>query len=483
MEKFDDKRGPKEVEWLPKRQNPVPIYTRSRNKRSTGSLVIVFSLVGMFIFGLTALIIQRLINTLPGMEDMHPGLLSVSGLVNRRHLPPKPWDKPKTTPIKYRNSKHNNKDEEQNDNSYHSSTYKETRKEHEESHPPQDTERIQSFVRNLRKPLYKPMFFESYDVNNCPDTPPPNYPMEWPILDILNNWNPHNTTFPSLSQRPSIYQGLCRFDHKTEFSKALAYRNAELPFILRDDPQVNEVVERWNQPTYLPSVLGSDIQYSAEYSKTNHLMYYKSQKPKILQRLGFKNWKPPMSTVKITYDKWVEKALQPLEETGPDKPHWYFRINGKKEDHFMYEELPFFKPKKNFYIVNDKEGRGINCRFGMRGNIAEAHFDGSRNFVMIFGGERRYILSHPKSCSKLGLYPRGHPSARHSALDWSKPDLESFPEFREAMANEVVMQAGDALYLPTSWLHFIISLDLNWQCNARSGVTHEFKDHIKTCGF
>jgi len=34
-------------------------------------------------------------------------------------------------------------------------------------------------------------------------------------------------------------------------------------------------------------------------------------------------------------------------------------------------------------------------------------------------GIRRYVLLPPSECSRLHLLPRQHPSARHSALDWS----------------------------------------------------------------
>jgi len=119
----------------------------------------------------------------------------------------------------------------------------------------------------------------------------------------------------------------------------------------------------------------------------------------------------------------------------------------------------------------------------MKGVIAENHFDGSRNSIAVLGGSRRYILSHPNQCDKLALYPKGHPSARHSAVDWTDPNLTEFPEFAEATANEVVLTAGQVLYLPTEWFHFIVSLELNFQCNSRSGITNHFKEHIHRCGF
>jgi hypothetical protein len=34
----------------------------------------------------------------------------------------------------------------------------------------------------------------------------------------------------------------------------------------------------------------------------------------------------------------------------------------------------------------------------------------------------RYILQPPSECDKLELYERGHPSARHSRIDWSNMD-------------------------------------------------------------
>ena len=116
-------------------------------------------------------------------------------------------------------------------------------------------------------------------------------------------------------------------------------------------------------------------------------------------------------------------------------------------------------------------------------SCTENHFDGSRNSIVVLGGERRYILSHPDQCENLALYPKDHPSGRHSAVDWSNPDLDSFPQFSQARTNEVVLQAGDVLYLPTNWFHYIISLDLNFQCNTRSGLNPEYMAPIKKCGF
>jgi hypothetical protein len=192
-----------------------------------------------------------------------------------------------------------------------------------------------------------------------------------------------------------------------------------------------------------------------------------------------------MELIEMSFEDWHQKA-EDIKTDAPDQERFYFRINAvKKGPHeFLYEELPIFEPvDNNFFMVEPKEQRGINCRFGMKGVIAETHYDQSRNFIVLLKGQRRYVLTHPKYCKGLGLYPMIHPSGRHSAIDWTNPDLSKFPTFREVEVQEVVLQAGDALYLPTFWFHFIVSLNLNYQCNARSGTTMEHVHHVHECGF
>jgi len=340
-------------------------------------------------------------------------------------------------------------------------------------------------MKELRKRDYEPVHFDN-DAD-CPPTPSPDYPKTFRMKKIITNWNPDDT-----EPRKKIYQGICRFDYVKDHHKILAYRNAEKPFVIRDDPRVLRTVERWNDPTYLHRLLG-DTDYRTEYSLNNHFMYWNMGRKETP-----KDWKPPTDMIKMSYPDWFEKANVTDDKLGRDNPHWYFRLIGsgrnsgknnrhknnrrsKESSENLFDELPFFQPKKSVYMVNPTEQRGIHCRFGMRGVIAENHYDGSRNMVALLGGERRYILAHPDQCTPLYLLPKSHPSGRHSAVDWSNPDWEEFPDFAEAKANEIVMQAGDVLYLPTFWFHYIISLEINFQCNTRSGMEYGYKKDIDRC--
>ena len=155
--------------------------------------------------------------------------------------------------------------------------------------------------------------------------------------------------------------------------------------------------------------------------------------------------------------------------------------------------MPLFDTsRRSLFISEPKLNRGIHCRFGMAGIIAEAHYDGSRNMVAELGGppghpnsgRRRYILAAPDQCDAVYMLPHGHPSGRHSQVDWSRPvDETKFPKFYGMRAHEVILEAGDVLYIPHYWFHYIMSLGTNYQCNARSGHNNIGADKLKKCGF
>lgn len=141
--------------------------------------------------------------------------------------------------------------------------------------------------------------------------------------------------------------------------------------------------------------------------------------------------------------------------------------------------FPIFEHKESFFQPVPEQQRGIHCRYGMPGIIAEAHIDAGRNYIAMVRGRKRYILSPPSECANLGILPTG-PSARHSYYDWSAPpDIE---KMRNATGIEVILEAGDALYLPAMWFHFIVSLSVNIQCNSRSGTPPHGLAEMAECG-
>jgi hypothetical protein len=104
--------------------------------------------------------------------------------------------------------------------------------------------------------------------------------------------------------------------------------------------------------------------------------------------------------------------------------------------------------------------------------------------VAILKGRKRYILNPPKACRTLGVnVDSKHPSFRHSMVDWS--DLGAAKKYRFDIAEsvETIVNAGEVLYIPSFWFHYVISLEYNVQCNSRSGAPENGigEDVIKMC--
>jgi Cupin-like domain len=434
---------------------------------------------------------------------------------------------------------------------YHPPDYPTVRQEFLARHLNLTIDDMHQAVHDWRRPdpstffnTIKETYQHYYDVWNCPtDRIPPHYPYAWRAMDVLRHWNPDVTSAPPHN---AIHHSLCVFDwRRPEHRSAVyLYRDAEVPFVLRQHDDVTATAYRWSQPNYLSRLLsnrndavsnsttGGTIiatKQRNEHSTNNHFMFWRlPPKPKRFRRDSphnviesppspptENNFVPPTDNVELTFDEWLHRAHALEHVTDAEQvtmEHWYFRLNAglPKFNTYLYDELPMFQPvfdesngggggdaksnpdqtdyqQRPLFMVDSTQQRGINCRFGMRGVIAEAHFDPTRNWILILSGQRRYILAHPSQCPNLELYPKGHPSGRHSSINWSTIARDQYRNytgpFAQAMVQEVVLQGGDALYLPTSWFHFIVSLNINYQCNARSGETLEHREDIKRCGF
>lgn len=298
-------------------------------------------------------------------------------------------------------------------------------------------------------------------------------------MDITNNWNTDDTDIPEIH-----YDSLCHFNfqNKTDLMLAYRYRDAEVPFVVYNIPEVDTVASKWNDIDYLGKLLGSK-KYRTETSRDNHFMYWSKLRGSFARSEEGKQWHSPTNIISSKFDDWLELAVKGQNKSLDERNHQYFRVSSDLGNPWLSKELPFFKQKKTLFMVDPTQQRGIHCRFGMRSVIAEAHFDGSRNSVVMLGGLRRWILAHPKECVNMHMLPVGHPSGRHSAVDWSKPDYEKYPNFGKVVANEVILQPGDFLFVPTNWIHYIVSLNINFQCNARSGRSNMYDGNMKACGF
>lgn len=336
------------------------------------------------------------------------------------------------------------------------------------------------------------------------------YPPLEPMETLFEKWPQDNIDSPPEPFEEKLQH--FNFNNPVHMEAAARYRDLEFPFKVYNIPEIDEAGDKWTDEylsyhfdRFTGSVRGKYGVKAAEEKFGSNPPSSGRAQYSVDSFFAFfvgRNWNankmgpPPTKDTDMTFAKWAKHARY-ADAVGlaTNQVHYYYQAGvpaveketPKSTWTMIGADLPSFSvTKPNFFSFHPEEQKGIQCRFGERGVTAATHYDGGRNMVAMITGAKRYILSPPTECSKLGIVDkRKHPSFRHSMLnfghishlDKTDDEVADMPEIerewlnrsKTALAVDTVLKAGEVLYIPSNWFHYIVSLQKSAQCNVRSG--------------
>ena len=176
---------------------------------------------------------------------------------------------------------------------------------------------------------------------------------------------------------------------------------------------------------------------------------------------------------RMALSEYVEMYVRPAErkeqpDDSGDLPRYAGNTPLSREE---FETLGFRYPE----CFEGKEFIEPRLWFGPRGSLTPLHYDETANLVCQYIGKKHFPLFPPSQIPY--LYPRGSGPTWSNVADPRRPDLEKYPLFAQARPVEVTLNAGEMLFLPAFWAHFVVNLDTSLMVNfwPRYGSPQKYK--------
>lgn len=155
----------------------------------------------------------------------------------------------------------------------------------------------------------------------------------------------------------------------------------------------------------------------------------------------------------MTFREFMEKFVENENADGP----------GYLAQHRLFDQIPellddIIVPDYCAFGKDGIDNVDMNIWIGPAKTVSPLHSDPKDNiFCQVVG--RKFIRIVPLAESK-SVYPREDGFlTRTSQVDVRNPDLLKFPLFREAHVFDCTLNAGECLYIPSGFWHYVLALD------------------------
>ncbi|KAL4422327.1 hypothetical protein ABPG75_008524 [Micractinium tetrahymenae] len=154
----------------------------------------------------------------------------------------------------------------------------------------------------------------------------------------------------------------------------------------------------------------------------------------------------------------AEEAAQDQQEQQQKQPRAYLA------QHPLFDQIPALAAdirEPPYCCLGQGEVQSINAWFGPAGTVTPLHTDPHPNLLCQAVG-RKYVRLYPPSATP-AMYPHAEGMHTNSGrVDVDSPDLQRFPLFGETAFQDCVLEAGQMLFIPAGWWHYVKSTTVSF---------------------
>lgn len=163
-----------------------------------------------------------------------------------------------------------------------------------------------------------------------------NDPAYFRLGDLLSAWNPDDTSqsqWVNSVAHPGKGNGIARFDYSDPAQRSIAeaYREAEIPFIVTNVPELLSAIETQFASDALRTNLATQ-ELNVEKIGSNNYMFYHDKSEERIKKL-YPEWQRPQEDIMMDFEQFlaeVRKAEMAPDLVNSSIPLYYFTISAVK---------------------------------------------------------------------------------------------------------------------------------------------------------